>query len=128
MTTRQLLTRDMTLYAHLRAYGVNPFFLYTSFVKKLPTPLPFPTVEDLLGEISDALLEAKMYEERDKQHEAELFIRADWIMSNGMFDLDKEKVEITEFQVMEMMKDLRLPYTIDHKKKVFGLVPQREVW
>lgn len=129
MNTREVSQRDMTLHAHLRACGVDPFFLYQSFIKQLPTPLPFPTVEDMRGEFTDAILEYKMKEDReDLSLLSDMQVRSNWAMQNGQINFDKSAVEISPFEVMDVLKDLRLTYAIDNDKKIYGLAPQREVW
>ncbi len=129
MINNEVLLREETLHAHLRACGVNPLFLYLSVCRELPALEPFPSVEQVMGVILDELLTIRMEEARhDSQNISELMVRGDWIMSNGKIATKQIKDEITEFKVMDLLKDLRLPHTINIEKKLYGCVPQKEVW
>ena len=129
MTNNEVLLRDTTLYAQLRAYGVDPLFLYVSLVKRLPQPDPFPSVEEMMEEIMDEMLAVKMQRDYDDTlFTNDVMVRSNWTITNGMLNVNGMDYEVTHFTVMDMLNELRLPHTVNVDRKIYGVIPQREVW
>jgi len=129
MTNNEVLLRDTALYAQLRAYGVDPFFLYVSLSKRLPQANPFPSIEEMMEEIMDEMLAIKMQRDYDDTlFTSEIMVRSNWTVTNGTVNINGKEYEVTHFSVMDMLNELRLPHTVHVDKKIYGVIPQREVW